>query len=103
MTAADDLLSESEISDGLASLPGWIREGDTLMRSVRASSFLGGIDLVNAVARAAEDANHHPDITIRWRELTFALSTHSAGGLTAKDLAMASRIDRIVEAGESTD
>jgi 4a-hydroxytetrahydrobiopterin dehydratase len=54
---------------------------------------MAGIELVGEVARAAEDADHHPDIDIRWRTLVFALSTHSAGGLTSKDFDLAARID----------
>ncbi len=59
-------------------------------RSSRASR------LVQHVAEAAEASDHHPDIDIRYTTLTFTLSTHSAGGVTAKDLDLAGRIDRLV-------
>ena len=58
---------------------------------------MDGIRLVQQVAEVAEDLDHHPDIDIRWRTLTFRLSTHSAGGLTAKDLRLATDIDRLAD------
>ncbi|MEU2253043.1 4a-hydroxytetrahydrobiopterin dehydratase [Nocardia xishanensis] len=87
------LLSEAEIADALAGLPNWSRSGDNITRTVQAASFPAGIDLVRRVADAAEAANHHPDIDIRWRKVTFTLSTHSAGGLTALDFGLAREID----------
>lgn len=89
------LLTETEIAAALDSLPGWSRSGDALTRTVRAASFPAGIELVRRVAEAAETANHHPDIDIRWRNVTFTLSTHSVGGLTALDVALAREIDRL--------
>ncbi|WP_459547865.1 4a-hydroxytetrahydrobiopterin dehydratase [Nocardia sp. X0981] len=89
------LLTEAEITAALDSLPGWQRSGDALTRTVRAASFPAGIDLVRRVAEAAEAANHHPDIDIRWRNVTFTLSTHAVGGLTELDVALAREIDRL--------
>ncbi|GGV38876.1 putative pterin-4-alpha-carbinolamine dehydratase [Actinomadura cremea] len=88
-----DTLDDTAVNDRLDALPGWTRDGDAIRRQVRAETFLDGIDLVTRVARAAEAADHHPDIDIRWRTLTFTLTTHSAGGLTAKDFDLAARID----------
>lgn len=96
----DNLLSEAEITSALASLPAWVRDGDTIVRSVRAPSYLDGIALVDAVAAAAEIVDHHPDIMIRWRDITFTLSTHSSGGLSARDIALARQIDAIAEDAE---
>ena len=90
-------MDDEEITRALASVPHWRRDGDRIMRAVEAPSFLEGVDLVGAVARAAEAADHHPDIDIRWRTVAFALSTHSAGGLTEKDFALARQIDDEVE------
>jgi 4a-hydroxytetrahydrobiopterin dehydratase len=87
------LLDDDSVQDALVALPDWRRAGDALTRSVQAASFLAGIALVEAVARAAEEADHHPDIDIRWRRVTFTLSTHSAGGITEKDVALAHTID----------
>lgn len=90
-----DTLDADEVAERLRGLPAWSRDGDQIRRQVTAPSFPAGIEVVNDVARAAEDADHHPDIDIRWRTLTFALSTHSAGGLTGKDFDLAATIDRI--------
>ena len=89
------LLTQEEIDRALAGLEGWRRDGDSLVRAVEAESFLAGIELVRRVADAAEAADHHPDIDIRWRTVTFRLSTHSEGGLTGKDVALATTIDRL--------
>jgi 4a-hydroxytetrahydrobiopterin dehydratase len=95
------LLSEPEIASGLEQLSEWTREGDAITRTVRSPSFREAIALVVSVADVAESADHHPDMLIRWRRVTFTLSTHASGGLTAKDLAMAAQIDRLAAGGES--
>ena len=91
------LLTEEELHTALADLSDWTRTGDSIARTVQAASFPAGIDLVGRVAAAAEEANHHPDIDIRWRKVTFTLSTHSEGGLTARDVAFAKRIDQLAQ------
>ncbi|TDE21381.1 4a-hydroxytetrahydrobiopterin dehydratase [Actinomadura sp. 6K520] len=90
-----DTLDDTAVAGRLRDLPAWNRDGDHIRRRLKAPTFLAGIDLVGDVARAAEDADHHPDIDIRWRTLTFTLTTHSAGGLTGKDFDLAAAIDRI--------
>src|SRR3981081_3973069 len=65
-------------------------------RSIKFPAFLDGIDAVRRVGERAEEKDHHPDIDIRWRTVTFALVTHSAGGITEKDVQMAREIDGIV-------
>ncbi|MBF6169035.1 4a-hydroxytetrahydrobiopterin dehydratase [Streptomyces gardneri] len=97
--AQQTLLSDTEIAEALTELPEWTRSGDNLVRTVKAPTFPAGIELVRRVAEAAEEADHHPDIDIRWRNVTFSLSTHSAGGLTALDVALAHEIDRLVDRG----
>jgi 4a-hydroxytetrahydrobiopterin dehydratase len=89
------LLSEPEILSALGSLPDWQRERETLVRTIRCETFPNAIALVTRVADAAEAADHHPDIEINWRRVTFRLSTKAAHGLTAKDIAMAATIDRL--------
>ncbi|MEU8120666.1 4a-hydroxytetrahydrobiopterin dehydratase [Spirillospora sp. NPDC049024] len=93
-----DTLDADDVAARLRGLPAWSRDGDLIRRRVQAPSFMAGIEIVDDVARAAEDADHHPDIDIRWRTLTFALTTHSAGGLTGKDFDLAAAIDRIAAA-----
>ena len=83
------LLTDDEITRQLADLPGWSRDGGTLRASYDAPDFLAGIRLVHEVALLAEAMDHHPDIDIRWRTVSFALSTHSEGGLTQLDVELA--------------
>jgi 4a-hydroxytetrahydrobiopterin dehydratase len=91
------LLPQDEVDRALAGdLSAWSQEGDAITREVEAPSFLEGVRLVQHVAQVAEEMGHHPDIDIRYTALTFTLSTHSEGGLTAKDLDLARRIDRRV-------
>ena len=73
----------------------WERQGDELATTVELHDFAGALAFVNAVGAAAEAANHHPDIDIRWNKVHLALSTHSAGGLTVLDIALAAAIDRL--------
>ena len=94
-------LSDLEIQRALGQLPGWSRRGDVLVKTFRLPSFMAGIDAVRDVAEAAERADHHPDIDIRYDRLGFSLSTHSSGGITQKDLDLAGEIERIVSAAAS--
>ena len=89
------LLSSDDVTAALAQLTGWTGDATGIERSIEAATFLAGIRLVDAVAEAAEQADHHPDIDIRWRTVTFRLSTHSAGGVTAKDLELAGQINAL--------
>ncbi len=97
------LLSEAEIAEGLHAVPEWSLEEATLTRTVRCASFRDAIALVNRVADAAEAADHHPDMLITWRRVTFTLTTKASGGLTAKDLAMAAQIDAAIAAPPAHD
>lgn len=89
------VLTDEQVDAALSGLNGWERKDGALRRSVTFPTFLDGIEAVRRVAERAEQKDHHPDIDIRWRTLTFALTTHSAGGLTAKDFDLAAAIDRI--------
>ncbi len=93
-----ELLTDDQIQQALGGLNGWRQDRQELVRVVELADFPTAIAVVDRVAEAAEAANHHPDIDIRWRTLTFRLSTHSEGGLTAKDVELAGRIDAIVSA-----
>jgi 4a-hydroxytetrahydrobiopterin dehydratase len=94
------LLTQEELDTALGGdLSGWEQQGETITRTVEAASFPAGIDLVRRVADAAEEAQHHPDIDIRYNKLTFSLSTHSEGGLTKNDLQMAATIDNLASGG----
>ncbi|MEJ2867491.1 4a-hydroxytetrahydrobiopterin dehydratase [Actinomycetospora sp. OC33-EN08] len=92
-----ELLSDDAVSQALADLPGWDRDGDSIVRTAELPGFPAAISVVDEVAAAAEAANHHPDIDIRYNTLTFRLSTHSEGGLTAKDPDLAGRISAAID------
>lgn len=90
------LLSDAAIDAAVETLDGWQHQDGALRRSITFPSFPAGIDAVRRVADLAEDADHHPDIDIRWRTVTFALVTHSEGGITDRDVEMAREIDRLL-------
>lgn len=87
------VLSDEQVADAVANLDGWEHTGGALRRAATFPAFLDGIDAVRTVADLAERADHHPDIDIRWRTVTFTLVTHSAGGITDKDVALAGQIN----------
>jgi len=90
------VLSDEQVDAAAATLDGWQRADGALRRSVTFASFLEGIDAVRRVAEEAERADHHPDIDIRWRTVTFTLVTHSQGGITAQDVELARAIDHLL-------
>ena len=87
-------LSDDAVDAGLAKLS-WTREGDELVKQVTRSDFVDAVRFVDALVPVAEEANHHPDVAISWNKVTLRLSTHSAGGLTQRDLDLAARIDQV--------
>jgi 4a-hydroxytetrahydrobiopterin dehydratase len=89
-------LSDDELRDALGRLAGWAVSGDELVKHFSFSTFPDGIAFVNRVADVAEDVGHHPDIDIRYTTVTMRLSTHSEGGITARDLDLARRIDALL-------
>jgi 4a-hydroxytetrahydrobiopterin dehydratase len=91
------VLDDADLATALAALPRWRIENGMLVREIVSPTFADGIRLVGAVAVAADEADHHPDIDIRWTKVTLRLVTHSAGGITDKDLAMAARIDQLTD------
>lgn len=93
------VLSAEQVDAAAAALDGWERADGALRRSIKFPAFLDGIEAVRRVAERAEAADHHPDIDIRWRTVTFALVTHSQGGITQQDLELAREIDRLLETG----
>ena len=88
-------LSDIAIQRELGRLPGWSRRGDVLVKTYQFTTFPAAIEFVNRVARAAEAADHHPDLDIRHARIVCTLSTHSAGGITQLDLDMAGEIERL--------
>jgi 4a-hydroxytetrahydrobiopterin dehydratase len=89
------LLSDAEIDERLAGSE-WRREGDTIVRDIETSGFKAAMALANGVADEANEANHHPDIFIHdYKHVRLTLSTHSEGGITENDLALAQSIDAL--------
>jgi 4a-hydroxytetrahydrobiopterin dehydratase len=92
------LLAEHEIQQRISRLEDWSGDASGISRTVEMPTFPAAIDVVDRVAVVAEELNHHPDIDVRWRKVTFTNATHSAGGVTEKDITLAQRIDEIVAA-----
>jgi 4a-hydroxytetrahydrobiopterin dehydratase len=86
-------IPDDRITERLASLPGWTREEDEIVKIFELPTFPDAITFVTRIADRAEAANHHPDLDIRYRKVRVALSTHDAGGLTDKDFDLATEIE----------
>ena len=90
-------LSQAEIQDQLLKVAGWsLNEAGEITRTFELAGFPEALVFVNAVGWLAEQANHHPNIDIRYRRVTLTLSTHDAGGLTDKDFELAAQINALV-------
>jgi 4a-hydroxytetrahydrobiopterin dehydratase len=88
-------LTAAQIKSALVALPDWKKTGVTIARTFELKDFPAAIRFVNAVAKLAEQAAHHPDIDIRWNKVTLTLTTHSEGGLTEKDFKLARHVERL--------
>ena len=90
-------LSDTEIGERLAAGSEWRREGDSIVRDVELDGFTSAMALANRVADAAKDANHHPDLLAHgYKHVRLTLSTHSEGGITENDFALARTIDGLI-------
>lgn len=90
-------LPQAEIEERVQTLEGWrVEDGSAIVRDLQVADFAAAIAFVDRVAELAEAANHHPDILIHgWNRVRLTLSTHSAGGLTGADFALAAAIDSL--------
>jgi 4a-hydroxytetrahydrobiopterin dehydratase len=88
-------LTPKQIQDALPGVPRWRRKSRIITRTFAFKDFPAAMKFVNAVARLAEKAWHHPDIDIRWNKVTLTLTTHDEGGLTRKDFEMAAKCDAL--------
>jgi 4a-hydroxytetrahydrobiopterin dehydratase len=88
-------LPDDAIDRALAALPAWTRAGEEIVRTFDCGNFNGSIAFVNAVAAAANAADHHPDLAIAWNDVTVRLSSHDAHGLTERDFALARTLDAL--------
>jgi 4a-hydroxytetrahydrobiopterin dehydratase len=92
-----DLIKASDAKVRLKKIPEWELEKKHIERTFEFDDFADAIDFVNAIAEVAEDEEHHPDIEIHYNKVRLILSTHSKGGLTELDFALAERIDTLAE------
>lgn len=90
---ASPKLNDAEQQAGLSALPGWSIEAGMLVKTYAHPTFPEAIVFVNAVAHLAELANHHPDVDIRYTNVTLRLTTHDSGGITARDVALAKEVE----------
>lgn len=92
--AKESALTDAQIAAELKALPGWRHEGGALRRTYKTDGWPTTLMLVNAIGFYAEAADHHPDLEVHWGSVSVALSTHSAGGITAKDMALAKQVEQ---------
>jgi 4a-hydroxytetrahydrobiopterin dehydratase len=95
-------LPDDAIRKGLESLPGWERRDNEIEKLFELPSFADAIAFVTRVGFLAEKADHHPDLDVRWRKVRVALSTHSEGGITDKDFALAGEIEGVAGGSASS-
>ena len=88
-------LTDDQVRAELATLADWTREGNAVTKTFAFKKFADGISFVQRIAAAADAADHHPDIDIRYTKIRIALSTHDAGGITAADMKLAREIERL--------
>ncbi|MCI4397386.1 MAG: 4a-hydroxytetrahydrobiopterin dehydratase [Acidobacteria bacterium] len=89
------VLTENEIAKELASMPGWRFESGAISKRFNFKRYMAGIEFVEAVAVEAEARDHHPDLLVRYADVTVFCATHSQGGVTENDLSLARAVDRI--------
>ena len=88
-------MDDADIAAALARVPGWARAGKTITRTYRFADFRAALAFVNRVGELAEEQNHHPDITIRYNEVSLTLWSHDACGLTTRDFRLAAAVDAL--------
>jgi 4a-hydroxytetrahydrobiopterin dehydratase len=88
-------LTAKQISLHLKTVPDWTHQAKNITRTYKFETFLLGIAFVRRVAKRAEKLQHHPDIDIRFDQVTLSNTTHDAGGLTAKDFGLAEQCDEV--------
>jgi 4a-hydroxytetrahydrobiopterin dehydratase len=92
--AKDTPLTDAAIRERLAALPGWRYDGGMIRRTYKTDGWPTTLMLVNAIGFIAETADHHPDLLVQWGSVQVSLATHSAGGITEKDFALAQQVER---------
>ncbi len=98
-----DALTEQQIDEAIADLPGWEYDGEVITKTYAWGSFREAVDFVNDVADLAEDANHHPDIEVYFDEVVISFRTHSADAVTDADVRMAGEVEELASELEDDD
>lgn len=88
-------LTQAQVDAELAGLPAWNESGGAIQRTFTFAGFVEAMRFVNLLAAHAERVQHHPDMLVRYNKVTVSVSTHDAGGITAKDFALAHRADEM--------
>jgi 4a-hydroxytetrahydrobiopterin dehydratase len=88
-------LTTKQINLKLKAVPDWSKRAKTMLRTFKFEGFLNGVEFVNRIARLAQKLNHHPDIDIRYDQVTLTLTTHDEGGITEKDFILARQCDGV--------
>ncbi|NOX21709.1 MAG: 4a-hydroxytetrahydrobiopterin dehydratase [Actinobacteria bacterium] len=88
-------ISDAAFLTWVANHPDWVREDETIFKTRRGDTFAAAMGFVTGIGVLADTADHHPDIDIRYRDVTVALTTHSEHALTTKDLELAAAIDAL--------
>jgi len=106
MVRKDPIYTEEQIAEQLRAIPGWYYEDKWIRRQYKTDGWPTTLMLVNAIGYLAEAGNHHPDLSVTWAKVFVKLQTHSAGGITDKDLELARKIEDTVlwrpETGRTT-
>ena len=92
-----ELIPKEEIADLLKKIPEWDHEKKAITRVVDFDDYADGIDFVNGISDVSEEANHYPEIDIRWGTVTLRLSSTEQGGLTDADFDLAKRFDNLID------
>jgi 4a-hydroxytetrahydrobiopterin dehydratase len=92
----DTLLDDAALMDRLPALPGWEHHGGWLVRTWKTDGWRGSMLIVGAISFLAEAADHHPDLEVHWGSVVLRMQTHTAGGVTERDLALAAEIEALV-------
>jgi 4a-hydroxytetrahydrobiopterin dehydratase len=95
MATKETPFDETQITEQLKALPGWYFEDGWIRRVYKTDGWPTTLMLVTTIGYLAEAAYHHPDLAVTWGKITVKLSTHSAGGITAKDFALAKKIEEV--------
>ena len=85
-------LSDEQVTEALADLEGWSRDGDKIAREFQFRDFIAALGFITQVGVLAEKANHHPELSNVYNRVTIALTTHDEGGITEKDIALAAAV-----------